>query len=252
MKNHQHDHPENHANNHAGDHDAEHANGHTNESTRPIEAVQNQGKIQPEENHKANHPTNYRFAFFLILVFAIVELFGGIFTHSLALLSDAWHMFSDVFALGLAWLASYLSAKPGTHKHANGQSHAEIAAAATNAALMLVVVAYIVYQALQRFNNPHPVISGYVMLIAFMGLIVNIIVAKMLHSDHAHDHNKRAAYLHVMGDLLGSVAALAAGIVIYFTGWLQIDPLLSIFISLLILIVTLNLIKEVWQAYKNG
>ena len=248
MKNHQHDHPENHADNHAGDLDAEHANGHTNESTRPIEALQNQDKTQPAENH----PTNYRFAFFLILVFAIIELFGGMFTHSLALLSDAWHMFSDVFALGLAWLASYLSAKPGTHKHANGQSHAEIAAAAINAALMLVVVAYIVYQALQRFDNPHPVISGYVMLIAFAGLVVNIIVAKMLHSDHAHDHNKRAAYLHVMGDLLGSVAALAAGVVIYFTGWLQIDPILSIFISLLILMVTLNLIKEVWQAYRYG
>lgn len=234
--------------NHTDNHASEHANGHTNESTYPLEAVQNQGKKQPEENH----PTNYRFAFFLILVFAIIELFGGMFTHSLALLSDAWHMFSDVFALGLAWLASYLSAKPGTHKHANGQSHAEIVAAAINAILMLAVVAYIVYQALQRFGNPHPVIGGYVMLIAFMGLVVNIIVAKMLHSDHAHDHNKRAAYLHVMGDLLGSVAALAAGIVIYFTGWLQIDPLLSIFISLLILIVTLNLIKEVWQAYKNG
>ena len=234
--------------NHTDNHASEHANGHTNESTQSLEAVQNQGKKQPEENH----PTNYRFAFFLILVFAIIELFGGMFTHSLALLSDAWHMFSDVFALGLAWLASYLSAKPGTHKHANGQSHAEIAAAAINAILMLAVVAYIVYQAWQRFENPHPVIGGYVMLIAFMGLVVNIIVAKMLHSDHAHDHNKRAAYLHVMGDLLGSVAALVAGIVIYFTGWLQIDPLLSIFISLLILIVTLNLIKEVWQAYKNG
>ena len=93
------------------------------------------------------------------------------------------------------------------------------------------------------------------MLIAFAGLVVNIIVAKMLHSggddghDHSYNHNQRAAYLHVMGDLLGSVAALAAGIVIYFTGWLQIDPLLSIFIALLILVVTLNLIKEVWQSY---
>ena len=240
MKNNPHD--------HAGDHFSDHDSYLANESTLLLEGVQNQGKKQPEENH----PTNYKFAFFLILVFAIIELFGGMFTHSLALLSDAWHMFSDVFALGLAWLASYLSAKPGTHKHANGQSHAEIAAAAVNAILMLVVVAYIVYEALQRFDNPHPVTSGYVMLIVFAGLVVNIIVAKMLHSDHAHDHNKRAAYLHVMGDLLGSVAALAAGIVIYFTGWLQIDPLLSIFISLLILIVTLNLIKEVWQAYRYG
>ena len=248
MKNHHHDHADNHAENHTGDHANEHTNDLKSESTHALKYARNQDKTQPQENHA----TNYKFAFFLILMFAILELFGGMFTHSLALLSDAWHMFSDVFALGLAWLASYLSAKPGTHKHANGQSHAEIAAAATNAALMLVVVAYIVYQALQRLDNPQPVISGYVMLIAFMGLVVNIIVAKILHSDHAHDHNKRAAYLHVMGDLLGSVAALAAGVVIYFTGWLQIDPLLSIFISLLILIVTLNLINEVWQAYNNG
>ena len=246
MKNKPHDHTQQHFSNHDSD--------HANNITDFLEERQNQGKKQPVENH----PTNYKFAFFLILVFAIIELFGGMFTHSLALLSDAWHMFSDVFALGLAWLASYLTAKPGTHKHANGQSHAEIAAAAANAILMLVVVAYIVYEALQRFDNPHPVTSGYVMLIAFVGLVVNIIVAKMLHSggddghDHSGNHNKRAAYLHVMSDLLGSVAALAAGIVIYFTGWLQIDPLLSIFISLLILIVTLNLIKEVWQSYKNG
>ena len=245
----------NNAHDHAFDHLSDHDSGHANESTHRLKTAQNQGEKHPVENHPNNNSTNYKFAFFLILLFAIIELFGGIFTHSLALLSDAWHMFSDVFALGLAWLASYLSAKPGTpnhanqKSHANGQSHAEIAAAAVNAMLMLVVVTYIVYEALQRFDNPHPVISGYVMLIAFAGLVVNIIVAKMLHSDHAHDHNKRAAYLHVMGDILGSVAALAAGIVIYFTGWLKIDPLLSIFISLLILIVTLNLIREVWQTY---
>ena len=208
---------------------------------------------EPHQDETEKSPKNiYAIPFVLILGFGFVEIFGGIWTNSLALLSDAWHMLSDAFALGLAWFAAHLSAKPGTHKHANGQSHAEIAAAAVNAILMLIVVTYIVYEALQRFDNPHPVTSGYVMLIAFAGLVVNIIVAKMLHSDHAHDHNKRAAYLHVMGDLLGSVAALAAGIVIYFTGWLQIDPLLSIFISLLILIVTLNLIKEVWQAYRYG
>ena len=211
----------------------------------------------------------YLVPFFLILGFAFVEFFGGVWTQSLALLSDAWHMFSDVFALGLAWFAAYLSANQGTHRHANGQSHAEIAAAACNALLMLVVVGYIIVEALQRLKHPQPVISGYVMLIAFAGLVVNVIVAKMLHSDmhHAHDahnhshtssqnqhqnHNKRAVYLHVMSDLLGSVAALVAGSVIYVTGWLIIDPILSIFISLLILIVTLNLIKDVWLAYKNG
>jgi cobalt-zinc-cadmium efflux system protein len=198
----------------------------------------------------------YAISFFLILIFAFIEIFGGIWTNSLALLSDAWHMFSDAFALGLAWFAAHLSAKPGTHKHASGQSHLEIAASAINATLMLLVVAYIIYEALLRFENPKPVTGGYVMLIAFAGLLVNLIVAKMLHGgdghNHAKDHNRRAAYLHVLGDLLGSVAALLAGAIIYFTGWLQADPILSIFISLLLLFVTIKLTIDIWHSYKNG
>jgi cobalt-zinc-cadmium efflux system protein len=209
------------------------------------------------ELHQHTHETKasniYAIPFFLILLFAFVELFGGIWTNSLALLSDAWHMFSDVFALGLAWFAAHHSAN--SKKHASGQSHIEIAASVINAILMIVVVVYIIVEAIDRLESPHDVSGGYVMLIAFIGLIVNIIVAKMLHSgdnnDHAHNHNKRAAYLHVLGDLLGSVAALIAGTVIYFTGWLQADPILSIFISLLILVVTLKLIKDIWRSYKS-
>ena len=194
----------------------------------------------------------YAIPFLLILAFGFIEIYGGIWTNSLALLSDAWHMFSDAFSLGLAWFAAHLSAKPGTHKHASGQSHLEIAASAINALLMLVVVAYIIYEALQRFDHPQLVTGGYVMLIAFAGLVVNLIVAKMLHGDHTHNYNRRAAYLHVLGDLLGSVAALLAGAVIYFTGWLQADPILSILISLLLLYVTIKLIIDIWQSYKNG
>ena len=219
---------------------------------------------QHHDEHLAKKASKniYAIPFFLILAFGFIEAFGGIWTNSLALLSDAWHMFSDAFALGLAWFAAHLSAKPGTHKHASGQSHLEIAASAINALLMLVVVAYIIYEALQRFYNPQPVTGGYVMLIAFAGLVVNLIVAKMMHGDdetgHGHektgakDYNKRAAYLHVLGDLLGSVAALLAGAVIYFTGWLQADPILSIFISLLLLFVTIKLVIDIWQSYKNG
>jgi cobalt-zinc-cadmium efflux system protein len=192
----------------------------------------------------------YALPFFLILAFAVIELFGGIWTHSLALLSDAWHMFSDVFALGLAWFAAHHSVN--SKKHASGQSHAEIAASIINAVLMIVVVAYIMVEAIERLNNPRSVTGGYVMLIAFAGLVVNIIVAKLLHGDHAHDHNKRAAYLHVLGDLLGSVAAILAGAVIYFTGWLAADPLLSILISLLILVATLRLIKDIFTNLKQG
>lgn len=218
---------------------------------------------QHKNTHQEKSSANslYAIPFFLILVFGLLEFFGGIWTNSLALLSDAWHMFSDLFALGLAWSAAYLSAKPGTHRHASGQSHLEIAAAVVNVVLMFAVVIYIVVEAIQRFNHPQTVTGGYVIFIALTGLIVNLIVLKMLHGgDDEHDHvknaeqnhNKRAAYLHVMGDLLGSVAAVASGAVIYFTGWMLIDPILSIFISLLILVVTIKLTKEIWHSYNNG
>jgi cobalt-zinc-cadmium efflux system protein len=202
-----------------------------------------------EHQHESHEASAFALPFFLILIFAIIELAGGIWTNSLALLSDAWHMFSDVFALGLAWFAARHSAS--SKKHVSGQSHLEIAASIINAILMIVVVVYIIVEAIDRLKNPHNVTGGYVMLIAFVGLIVNIIVAKLLYrddeNDHANNHNRRAAFLHVMSDLLGSVAAILAGAVIYFTGWLPIDSLLSIFISILILIVTLKLIKDIWN-----
>lgn len=207
-----------------------------------------------QHEHKPKASNTYAIPFLLILIFAVIELLGGIYTQSLALLSDAWHMFSDVFALGLAWFAAQLSTK--SKSHGSSQSQIELFASIINVLLMLVVVTYIIFEAIDRLKNPQPVTGGYVMLIAFAGLVVNVIVAKMLHGGHAHDHgydhNRRAAYIHVVSDLLGSVAALVAGVVIYFTGWLLIDPLLSIFISLLILYVTLKLIKDIWYAYKNG
>ena len=198
--------------------------------------------------HKPEANT-YAIPFLLILIFAVLELLGGIYTHSLALLSDAWHMFSDVFALGLAGFAVRLSA---TSKNDSSDQSIELVASSINALLMLIVITYIIFEAIVRLKNPQPVTGGYVMLIAFAGLLVNLIVAKMLHDGHTHDHNKRAAYIHVMSDLLGSVAALIAGAVIYFTGWLLIDPLLSIFISLLILYITLKLIRDIWRTYQRG
>jgi cobalt-zinc-cadmium efflux system protein len=206
-----------------------------------------------QHEHKRQAGNTYALPFLLILIFAFIELFGGVFTQSLALLSDAWHMFSDVFALGLAWFAAWLSA---TRTNYSGvQSRVELLASAINALLMLVVITYIIFEAIDRLKYPKPITGGYVMLIAFAGLVVNVIVAKMLHDGythgHAYNHNRRAAYIHVISDLLGSVAAIIAGGVIFFTGWLLIDPLLSIFISLLILYVTLKLIKDIWQAYSQ-
>lgn len=194
------------------------------------------------------HGNPFLIPFILIAVFAIIEFSGGIWTRSLSLLGDAWHMFSDVFALGLAMYASHRSAKA---RQLDKHSRAEIVASILNAALMVLVVIWIVIEAFDRLQHPYVVAGGYVMLIAFFGLVINLIVAQRLHH-HAHHHggkdnlNHRAALLHVMGDVLGSVAALVAGVVIYYTGWLAIDPLLSLVISLLLLLVTISLIKDIW------
>ena len=195
----------------------------------------------PEYNR---HGNPFLIPFILTLVFAVIEFFGGVWTQSLALLGDAWHMFSDVLALGVAMFASYQATKAGN-------SRAELVASVVNALAMLIVAAWIIVEAVERIASPRPVTGGYVMLIAFVGLAVNLLAAKYLHlHGDAENMNQRAAFLHVMGDILGSVAALAAGAVIYFTGWLTIDPILSIFISTLLLVVTLNLIREIWRNYK--
>lgn len=207
---------------------------------------------QPQEDDHT-HGNPFLIPFLLILVYAIVEFLGGIWTQSLALLGDAWHMFSDVFALGLAMYAAYHASKARRQAQ---QSRVEIFVSAINAVLMLVVVVWIVLEALERLQHPQAVAGGYVMLIAFFGLVVNLVVAQRLHH-HAHHHggkdnlNHRAALLHVMGDILGSVAALVAGVVIYFTGWLAIDPLLSIIISILLLLVTASLIRDIWRGYRG-
>ncbi|PKO24844.1 MAG: cation transporter [Betaproteobacteria bacterium HGW-Betaproteobacteria-8] len=183
--------------------------------------------------------------------FAAVEALGGWFTGSLALLGDAGHMASDAAALALAWVGAWIAHKPANARHSFGFLRAEVLVALINALLMLAVVAAIVYEAIERLQSPQAVAASGVMLIAFVGLVINLIVAVHLHRGQ-HTINHRAALLHVMGDLLGSVAALTAGVVIYFTDWYLIDPILSIFISVLILVSTLRLLREVVHMLMEG
>lgn len=183
--------------------------------------------------------------FLAISLFAVVEFAGGIWTQSLALLSDAWHMLFDVLALGLAMWAAH---RARTGHPASQQTERRVSM--INAVSMLVVTGWIVVEAIDRLRNPLPVAGGYVGIIALVGLLVNLFVAKYMHHQHEHhggdaNLNHRAAFLHVLGDLLGSVTAVVAGVVIYFTGWMTIDPILSIVISLLLLAVTLNLIRDI-------
>lgn len=196
-------------------------------------------------NEENTHGNPFWIPFLSISLFAVVEFAGGIWTQSLALLSDAWHMLFDVLALGLAMWAAHLAR---TGHPASQQTERRVSM--INALSMLVVTGWIVVEAIDRLKHPVLVAGGYVSVIALVGLLVNLFVAKHMHHQHEHhggdaNLNHRAAFLHVLGDLLGSVTAVAAGVVIYFTGWLTIDPILSIVISLLLLVVTLNLIRDI-------
>ena len=203
-----------------------------------------------DHHHSSSHEV-WLWPLLLISAFAIVEAVGGWLTGSLALLGDAGHMVSDAAALALAWLGSWIALKPASKQHSFGLMRAEVIVALVNGLLMLFVITFIVLEAIERLQTPRPVLGGEVMLIALLGLVVNVIVALKLHG-HQDSMNNRAALLHVLGDLLGSVAALAAGAVIYFTGWMPIDPILSLFISALILISTVKLLREVVHVLMEG
>ena len=175
--------------------------------------------------------------------FAVVEAIGGWMSGSLALLSDAGHMITDAAALGLALFADVVARRPASSRASYGYGRAEVLAAFVNAIAMLAVVALIGIEAIRRLLEPTPVAGGTVTLIATVGLGVNLVAAWVL-SSAGGSFNTRGALLHVMGDLLGSLAALVAGGVIMATGWLPIDPILSIAVALLILRSTWQLLKQ--------
>ncbi|MFQ5468876.1 MAG: cation diffusion facilitator family transporter [Gammaproteobacteria bacterium] len=185
------------------------------------------------------------------LVFAAIEAVGGWLSGSLALLGDAGHMLSDATALGLATFAAWVSRQPVSVRHSYGLGRAEVVAAIINGLFMVVIVISIAYHAVERFSQPEPVMAGTVILIAALGLLVNLLVANILHRGEK-TLNTRAAMLHVLGDLLGSVAALVAGIVIYLTGWMLIDPILSLLICALILYSSLRLLREAIHIIMEG
>ncbi|TWI67563.1 cobalt-zinc-cadmium efflux system protein [Pseudoduganella lurida] len=179
----------------------------------------------------------------LTLLFAGVEVAAGFWSNSLALISDAGHMVTDAASLALALFAQLIAKRPPSSRYSFGFGRAEALAAFVNGLVMLAVVGWIVFEAVHRFAAPQTVQGGTVAVVALIGLVVNILVAWILSKDR-DSMNTRAALVHVLGDMLGSVAALAAGVVIYFTGWMQIDPLLSMFVSLLLLKATFGILRE--------
>jgi cobalt-zinc-cadmium efflux system protein len=180
-----------------------------------------------------------------------VEAVAGWWSGSLALLSDAGHMVTDASALLIAALAAFIARRGPSSKHSYGLGRAQLVAALLNGLFMLAVVAGIVLQAISRFADPVAVQGATVMAVASLGLLLNIVVARML-SHEGHDLNVRAALLHVVGDLLGSLAALLSGAVIWTTGWLAVDPALSLLIALLIVFSSLKLVREAFHGLMEG
>lgn len=206
----------------------------------------------PPHAHVENHAEPaLRLAAALTLGFAGIEALGGWWTGSLALLSDAGHMLGDGAALLLAALAAWMAKRPPSVRHSYGFGRAEVFAAIINAGVLLAIAGAIAYEAVARLGQPREVQGGATVLIALAGLAVNLWILRRI-APHRHDLNARAASLHVLGDTLGSLAALASGAIIVLTGWTPIDPLASLLICMLIAASSLRLLREGVHALMEG
>jgi len=180
----------------------------------------------------------------ITLVYMIAEAVGGWLTNSLSLIADAGHMLTDAAALSLTLGAIWFGKRPATSKKTFGWYRLEILAAFINGIVLVLLSIWVVYEAVIRWQSPPAIRAGGMTVIAVGGLLANIVAAALLHAGHKHDLNMRGAWLHVMGDMLGSVAAIVAGVLILTSGWLWADPLSSVIISGIILVGAARLVLE--------
>jgi cobalt-zinc-cadmium efflux system protein len=185
-------------------------------------------------------------AFGITAAVMLVELVGGWLAGSLALLADAGHMLADAAALAVALLAARIAQRPATAQRSFGFMRLEILAALVNGAVLIAIAAGIGIEAWRRLRTPGgtPVDAELLLGVASVGLLANVAAVAVLHRGHQHSLNQRGAYLHVLNDLLGSIGALAAGVIILLTGWTTADAVVSLFIGLLVLISAWRLVKE--------
>lgn len=203
---------------------------------------------------QGRHSTSRRLALALALtlLYTAAEIVGGLVSGSLALLADAGHMMTDNMALGLALLAAWFSTRPPDTGRTYGHQRAEFLAALTNGIVLVVICVYIFWEAYQRLQSPPAVRAELMAFVAAAGLVVNVIAAWILRGGHGHVLNVRAAFLRVVGDLLGSVGALvAAGLVAAF-GWLWADPAASVFIGLVIIFSSIRLVLDSVNVLMEG
>lgn len=196
-------------------------------------------------HHKSKpHTKNKLFlATTIILVFGAIEALGGWWSGSLTLLSDSGHMLADSVSLALAGFAAWIASKPSSKRHTYGLGRAEVIAAWLSGLSLIMLTIFLLVAAIERFHGVHTVAGGVVMVIASVGFLTNLVVAWVLGQGEK-TLNTKAALIHVLGDLLGAIAALISGAIIHFTNWTLIDPILSIFIAILILISTISLLRD--------
>ena len=210
---------------------------------------------QPSATQDSAISRNSRRIFWVLLLtgsFMVVEVIGGILSGSLALLTDAAHMFVDTASLALAWLAFRLSRLPADRARSYGYHRLPVLAAYTNGVFLVIVVGWIFYEAVERFLAPTPILAGPMLVVAVLGLLVNVVAFAVLHGADRENLNVRGALLHILGDLLGSVAAIVAAVVIMTTGWTPIDPLLSVVVGLLVLRYAWLLVRDASHVLLEG
>jgi len=181
------------------------------------------------QGHGENNRTRVGIAAALTGLFMVAEVIGGIISGSLALLADAGHMLTDFAAMAMAWGAFTIAKRPANWKHTFGYDRFSILVAFVNGLTLFLVAAWILWEAFHRIQTPGEILAGPMLWVAIGGLVVNLIVFKILTGADQDNLNIRGAVLHVLGDLLGSVAAIIAALIILKTGWLPIDPILSPF-----------------------
>jgi len=209
------------------------------------------GHHHHDHAHHGEQQGALRFALVLTATYMVVEAIGGMLTGSLALLADAGHMLSDVGALSVALVANRIAARPPDGQQTMGYQRAEVLGAALNAGALVVIAFWILTEAVQRLAEPREILGGPMMAVAVVGLVVNLFVAWRLYGD-AHSLNTRAALLHVLGDLLGSVGAILAGGLILAFDWTWADPAISVLIAVLLLIGSVRVLREVTVVLMQG
>ncbi len=180
----------------------------------------------------------------ITIVILVAQVVGGILSNSLALLADAGHVATDAGALGLALFVLWFARRPGTPEKTFGYLRWEILAALINGTVLLALCGWIIWEAIQRLNAPQPIAGGLMLVVAIVGLLANIAAAMVLHPASSSSLNVRGAYLHVLGDLLGSVGTVIAAVLVSYTGWLAADPIASIIVSVVVIRSAWRLVRE--------